>query len=199
MVCWGSLLQLFKRVELKKASVVGNMLQESWIQYFGSPVTVIAALGTEFTGTDFQDRCDRNGVFVHCCDSKAPWQTARIERRGGMMKQIIEKATYEFCPADVEEWLQLVSECNSGKNRLSNRSGYSPIQRVYGQEHRLPGDLASDDHTSVDIYRCLAASDPTFDSQRRMREAGMRAHASVSIEEDLRSISSAMAQTSRGF
>ena len=102
MVCWGTLLQLFERVELNKASVVGNMFQESWIQYFGSPVTVIVDLGTEFTGTDFQDRCDRNGVFVHFCDSKAPWQNDRTERHGGMMKPIIEKATYEFCPADVE-------------------------------------------------------------------------------------------------
>ena len=40
---------------------------------------------------------------------------------------------------------RLAMECNAAKNRLSNRSGYSPLQRVFGIGHRLPADLTSDD------------------------------------------------------
>ena len=59
-------------------------------------------------------------------------------------------------------------ECNAAKNRLSNRSGYSPLQRVFGIGHRLPA---------------LAATDASFEESRQIREAAMKAHAEVSIRD----------------
>ena len=91
------------------------------VPIFWKPVTIIADLGTEFTGTDFQETCDRAGIFVHFCDSKAPWQNVRTGRHGDLMKKLIVKANFEYTPDDVEDWLQLVAECNSAKNRLSKR------------------------------------------------------------------------------
>ena len=38
-----------------------------------------------------------------------------------------------------------MSTCNATHNRCYNRSGYSPLQRVFGYTHRLPGELCSDD------------------------------------------------------
>ena len=156
---------------------------EAWVQYFGPPVTIIADLGPEFTGKDFQQKCDRHGIFVHFCDSKAPWQNARTERHGDLMKKMILKACYEYTPADLPAWLQMVTECGSAKNRLSNRSGYSPLQRVFGIAHRLPGDLASDDHVRCEVFRDLASSDPSFEEMRQIKEAACKAHASVSIRD----------------
>ena len=99
------------------------------------------------------------------------------------MKKLITKANFEYTPADLDTWLLLVSECNSAKNRLSNRSGYSPIQRVFGSAHRLPGDLLSDDHCDSQIFRDLASADPSFEEGRLIREAACKAHASVSIRD----------------
>ena len=99
------------------------------------------------------------------------------------MKKTIEKATFEYTPENLEAWLQLVAECNSAKNRLRNRSGYSPIQRVFGTAHRLPGDLCSDDHTELSVYRDLACVDQSFEETRLVREAACKAHASVSIRD----------------
>ena len=69
------------------------------------------------------------------------------------------------------------------ENRLSNRSGYSPLQRVFGIGHRLPADLTSDDIYAPDPIYDLAATDTSFEESRQIREAAMKAHAEVSIRD----------------
>ena len=78
---------------------------------------------------------------------------------------------------------RLAMECNAAKNRLSNRSGYSPLQRVFGIGHRLPADLTSDDMYGPDPIYDLAATDASFEESRQIREAAMKAHAEVSIRD----------------
>ena len=78
---------------------------------------------------------------------------------------------------------RLAMECNAAKNRLSNRSGYSPLQRVFGIGHRLPADLTSDDMYGPDPIHDLAATDASFEESRQIREAAMKAHAEVSIRD----------------
>ena len=75
---------------------------------------------------------------------------------------------------------RLAMECNAAKNRLSNRSRYSPLQRVFGIGHRLPADLTSDDVYAPDPIYDLAATDTSFEESRQIREAAMKAHAEVS-------------------
>ena len=77
--------------------------------------------------------------------------------------------------------LQHVAECNAAKNRLSNRSGYSPLKRVFGIGHRLSADLTSDDIYAPDPVCDLAATHASFEESRQIREAAMKAHAEVSI------------------
>ena len=100
-------------------------------------------------------KCDTLGIFVLRCDSKAPWRT---DRHGDLMKKMRTETSYEYTPADVPAWLQLVTECVATKNRLSNCSGYSPLQRVFGSAHRLPGDLISDDQCRCPAGRPVHAA-----------------------------------------
>ena len=74
-------------------------------------------------------------------------------------------------------------ECNAAKNRLANRSGYSPLQRVFRIGHRLPADLTSDDMYGPDPIYDLAATDASFEESRQIREAAMKVHAEVSIRD----------------
>ena len=59
------------------------------------------------------------------------------------------------------------------RNRYSNRSGYSPHQRVFGSSLRLPGCLISDDP----IDRVAVSCGPSTDFQRsaEIRAAAQRA------------------------
>ena len=72
---------------------------------------------------------------------------------------------------------------SAAKNRLSNRPGYSPLQRVFGIGHRLPADLTSDDVYAPDPEGDLAATDASLEESRQIREAAMKAHAEVSIRD----------------
>ena len=76
-------------------------------------------------------------------------------------------------------------ECNAAKNRLSNRSGYSPLQRVFGIGHRLPADLTSDDMYGPDPIYDPAAMDASFEESRQIREAAMLRCRSVTASRTL--------------
>ena len=105
------------------------------------------------------------------------------ELRVDLSPSVNEAASYTLFPEDLEAWYQPVAECNSEKNRLSNRSGYSPVQRVLGSARRLPGDLRSDDHTDSSVYRDLACIGTSYEEARLIREAATKGFASVSIRD----------------
>ena len=80
-------------------------------------------------------------------------------------------------PANQDEHEALGKLCCAAGNRYSNRSGYSPDQRVFGYNHRLPNSLLSDD--AIDAG--LLAENPNVDFHRAedMRRAATKAWASA--------------------
>ena len=97
--------------------------------------------------------------------------------------RIFERARWMHSPSSPAALQRLAMGCNSAKNRLSNRSGSSPLQRVFGIGHRLPADLTSDDVYAPDPVSDLAATDASFEEFRQVREAAMKAHAEVSFRD----------------
>ena len=87
----------------------------------------------------------RTAFFLHIIDVRAPWQNGWTQRHGDIYKKIFERARWLHSPSSSVALQRLAMECNAAKNRMSNRSGYSPLQRVFGIGHRLPADLTSDD------------------------------------------------------
>ena len=171
MVCWGTLYQLCIPVVDKTAETLAKCVAERWIQYFGPSLVIIADQGKEFVGTQFKEFTNANSTLLHIIDVRAPWQNGRTERHGEWLHS----------PSSSVALQRLAMECNAAKNRLSNRSGYSPLQRVFGIGHHLPADLTSDDTYGPDPIYDLAATDASFEESRQIREAAMKAHAEVSI------------------
>ena len=126
-------------------------------------MVIIADQGKEFVGTQFKEFTNANSILLHIIDVRAPWQNGRTERHGDIYKKIFERARWLHSPSSSVALQRLAMECNAAENRLSNRSGYSPLQRVFGIGHRLPAELTSDD---------MYGPDP-----RQIREAAMKAHA----------------------
>ena len=186
MVCWGTLYQLCIPVVDKTAETVAKCVAERWIQYFGPPLVIIADQGKEFVGTQFKEFTNANSILLHIIDVRAPWQNGRTERHGDIYKKIFERARWLHSPSSPAALQRLAMECNAAKNRLSNRSGYSPLQRVFGIGHRLPADLTSDDVYAPDPIYDLAATDAGFEESRQIREAAMKAHAEVSIRDRIK-------------
>ena len=86
-------------------------------------------------------------------------------------------------PSGPAAFQRLAVECDAAKSRLSYRSGYSLLQRVFGIGHRLPADLTSDDVYAPDPIYDHAATDTSFEESRQIRETAVKTHAEVSIRD----------------
>ena len=151
----------------KTAETVAKCVAERWILNFWSSVVIIGDQGKEFVGTQFKEFTNANSILLHIIDVRAPWQNGRTERHGDIYKKIFERARWLHSPSSSVALQRLAMECNAAKNRLSNRSGYSPLQRVFGIGHRLPADLTSDDMYGPDPIYDLAATDASFEESRQ--------------------------------
>eukprot|EP00975_Prorocentrum_lima_P062192 12884341-Prorocentrum_lima.AAC.1 len=60
-------------------------------------------------------------------------------------KEHIEMAREEYEPTCEEYLDRLVWAVVASRNRYSDRSGFSALQRVFGVQQRLPRSLTSDD------------------------------------------------------
>ncbi len=85
------------------------------------------------------------GVVVFQAGARAPWQNGKTERHGAHYKELLEKARGETVIANDQELQLLMQEVEGAKNRFSNRSVFSPIQRQIGQSPRTPAALLADD------------------------------------------------------
>ena len=132
LVCWGTLYQLCFPILDKTVATVSKCITERWIQYFVPSLVIIADQGKEFVGTHFKEFPNANSILLHIIDVRAPWQNGRTEQHGDIYKKIFEKARWMHSPSGPDALQRLAMECNAAKNRLSNRSGYSPLQRVFG-------------------------------------------------------------------
>ena len=120
------------------------MLCNSWVSAFGTPEIIIADPGGEFEGS-FGISCAEHGIALLITDARAPWQNGRTERHGGEWKRQLKLACRRLDVINDDELEAFGSWCSSIRNRYTSRSGYSPVQRVFGFSPRLPNSLTSDD------------------------------------------------------
>ena len=86
-----------------------------------------------------------HGCSIFPTDSRALWQNGRTERAGKEWKRQLKLARRKEEPQSEAELQALAELCCSVRNRYNNRSGFSPVQRVFRFTHRLPNSLLSDD------------------------------------------------------
>jgi hypothetical protein len=80
----------------------------------------------------------------------------------------------QYACQDEEEWRQLVDVANMTCNRLMNKSGYSPIQRVLGYSPRIPGGALSGGANDL-ATMSLQAGDLQVQRAAQMRLAAAKA------------------------
>ena len=127
------------------------------------PEVVLVDQGREF-GKDFGTKVTEAGALLRTIGARAPWQQGRTERHGGLAKELFVKVREEVLPTSWGEWKMCIHAVEAAKNRLFNRSGFSPAHRQLGYNLRLPGSLGADDiydpvmmvqSTSADVQRLL--------------------------------------------
>lgn len=153
-ICWSTRFQLM--IPLSNHTPKGAATAFfQWIRVFGPPSRIYCDLGREFK-TEFQNMASQNDIYLDPGALEAPTQRSKTERAGKTFKEVLSKTFMETGATTWEEWREAVCVVNATINRLTNKSGYSPMQRMVGRNPRLPGSLLSkgvDDYGSSSRYR----------------------------------------------
>ena len=112
-----------------------------------------------------------------------------MERHGGLLKEMVEKARDTARPETLDELRLLVQECECAKNRFSNRSGYSPVQRQIGQWPRVPGSLMSDESLdpALQVQNMTDEHERLLEFRRLAQEAFVRLSSKEAAARSLKS------------
>ncbi|CAL1161943.1 unnamed protein product, partial [Cladocopium goreaui] len=131
-------------LESKEPDEVWAALWRCWMRTFGVPEILTCDAGKEFAA-GFCKRATACGIVTYQVGARAPWQNGKAERHGAHYKELLDKARSEVVVTSTAELRLLMQEVEQAKNRFSNRSGFSPVQRQIGQWPRCPTEILSDD------------------------------------------------------
>ncbi len=176
----GTNYQMIEMIESREPSSVWRAFWAVWARTFGMPQYVAVDEGLEFRGKLTQ-WCSQFGTIVFRSAARSPWQQGKVERHGGVIKEMITRAREAAVPTSDEELRAVLYECECAKNRFSNRSGFSPVQRQIGQWPRLPGSLMSDEALDPSLQAVQGGDD--FERQMELRKIAQEAFVKLASKE----------------
>jgi len=144
-----------------------------WVKIFGPPTKLYVDLGREFLGS-FEIGAEQESTIVEPSSLEMPTQRGITERAGRNFKEVFSRTMQQYACQDEEEWRQLVDVANMTCNRLMNKSGYSPIQRVLRYSPRIPGGALSGGANDL-ATMSLRAGDLQVQRAAEMRLAAAKA------------------------
>ena len=86
---------------------------------------------------------DQQAIILDPGSLESPTQRSLTERAGKNFKEILSRTLMEVTCKTWEEWEEAVDIVTATVNRLANKSGFSPVQRMLGYSPRIPGTLLS--------------------------------------------------------
>ena len=195
IVCHGTGFQMAQRIvgcgaRTPTSEATWKTFAASWIRFMGPPSLIITDGGLEFSGR-FERGVEQLGVLHHITAPESPWQNSRAERHGGWLKQRLaqELDSGQGVVESVTDLDELLAVVMAAKNRWFNSGGYTPVQLVFGEVPRVPGELLSENFGGQQVI-----SDGFYDPAG-MDEAGNEFRKSARIRERGRQL--ALAETSR--
>ena len=185
MVCSGTNFQIVQRIEshgggTPSSAATWRAFLHSWVRYLGPPSLIINDGGNEFRGI-FERGVEQLGTLQHVTAPESPWQNSRAERHGGWMKRRLrqEIESGQCALSNLDELDEFLSSLVAAKNRWFNQGGYTPVQLVFGELPRIPGELLAEDNGGLlplnDAYHDPAGMDEIGAEFRRRNEIRERA------------------------
>ena len=180
--CFGTLYSTFTLVHPNRrgSQLVWAAFAQAWLRVFGAPSFIIMDQGLEFMGS-FLDGVENHAIRPLWIDRDAPWQNGITERRGGLFKEVYYKTRELRHPTDIDEVKTLIHEVSWALQTMTNRSGYSPAQRVLGRQPSLNADGLTD----TAEYEYSKTGDSAWAKAEEIRQAARRALMEVDSRERL--------------
>ena len=196
VIDWATCYQTLEPLEGRLSETIWKAFMRSWVRTFGMPEIVVCDQGREFMSS-FCRKVNEGGSIIRTIGARSPWQQGRTERHGGLAKGMLKRVVDQVSPTSYEEWVTCVYEVECAKNRMFNRSGFSPTQRQIGMNIRIPGSLSGDDPYDPVTQRSTNSSD----LQRLMaiREASQEAFLKHSTHEAIQRASQGRPRVARDF
>ena len=167
-----------------KSEETRKAYRSHWKGPFGAPLRLHTDGGPEFEGK-FQEGLMLDGTSDERSAAFAPWQNSLVERHGGSWKSMFYKVSKSCVPENREDIEEIIEQVTVAKNSMINKSGYSPIQRVYGKQPRIPGMIYGGDGGAV-INSGFLAGDPSFVKSLQIRHEARKAFCEVDHEDRVR-------------
>ncbi len=110
-----------------------------WISIHGAPRKLLSDNGGEFNNAEVRDMCENFDIEVKTTAAYSPWSNGLLERHNQTLTTIMKKVKSERnC-----DWETALRWGLMAKNSLSNISGYSAYQLVFGRNPNLPSVLTN--------------------------------------------------------
>ena len=171
---WGSkfffvIVDLATRYSM--ATVIGNKcaptivkgLFNSWIALFGAPGKILSDNSLEFNNEEMRALGEAFNIKIMTTSAESPWSNGFCERQNAVIGNIVRKIIDESrCDLEVA-----LAWAVSARNTLSNYSGFSPNQLVFGHNPGLPNVYTND----LPALERTQASDIVRDNLNALYEA----------------------------
>ena len=145
-----------------------------WVRFFGPPSVLKVDLGREFIGA-FELGAELDATVIEPSSLEMPTQRSITERAGRSFKEVFSRTLMHHAVENEQDWLNLVDITSMTVNRLMNKSGYSPIQRVLGYTPRLPGGLLTGGREDLSSTSRFLIGDVQMQRACQMRLAAAKA------------------------
>eukprot|EP00435_Cladocopium_sp_Y103_P068193 s512_g31.t1 len=184
IIDWSTRFQLVIPLEDHTPRAASRALFQ-WIRIFGPPERIYSDLGKEFRGC-FQNMMDQESIVLDPGALETPTQRSITERAGKTFKEVLSKTLMEVTCTTWDEWHEAVDVTMATINRLANKSGFSPVQRMLGYSPRVPGTNLSggfNDHATASRY---LAGDLQVQRSVQLRQAAAIAYHKADCDQALR-------------
>ena len=156
-----------------------------WLKIFGPPRKLLCDLGKEFR-KEFEQLAESDGSELLPSSLETPEQRGLVERQGQLFKSMFAKTLEQTQCENWDQWQQTIDLTCCTKNRLLSRGGFSPAQRVFGYQQRIPGGLMSEGGGDLAVQSLAAAGDLTVTRAMDIRRAASIAFHEIDCQQAVR-------------
>lgn len=184
VICWSTRFQLVLPLRDHTPRGARQALYQ-WFKIFGVPEIIYSDLGKEFQGC-FEQMTDQQAIILDPGSLESPTQRSLTERAGKNFKEILSRTLMEVTCKTWEEWEEAVDIVTATVNRLANKSGFSPVQRMLGYSPRIPGTLLSGGYNDQSTTSRYLAGDQQVQRSMKLREAAAIAYHKADCDQALK-------------
>eukprot|EP00435_Cladocopium_sp_Y103_P019429 s2435_g4.t1 len=171
----GTLFHQAVLLKTRRSEYCADKWHKHWLCIFGAPAKIRLDQGGEFEG-GFTALLENYSIPSTVTATQAGWQHSLAERHGGLLGIIMEAIVLEHQVEGFSHMKQALAAAIAAKNQTVSRDGYTPNQKLYGQEVRFPG--LTDEEERLGFAESIGT-----EGQRRYASGLWRGPATVLVRE----------------